>query len=570
MTLWDIAQTLALHKGNGDEAYKRYPSLMELRMGRDLSAYNGLSTSIHNHIDDPSEVSRLLLQGADVEATLAEDGHTSLTRACSRNLLDTVVLLVESGASVDNRDKRGNTPIMVSSANGSTDILEFLLKRGADISSKGATSLWARVSTNGTLHGYNALMVACIHGHVGVVDILLAGGINIDEGDSNWNTPLHIAVVQEDVNLVRKLISSGALINTKNAYGISPLMMATSLGREDIVDILITNGAVVEKDGLLAFGGLLAQLARSFTGNRNNSLNATFGDNDFAAINSNSETSEPCPHVHNVRLADGRCVHMMTSPARRAMMARLHAEVLPHNFVLPIQLSGTCWFFTTVSVLFVSDRTRVNTLQLRRAMIMGSKKTGGPKYRSSLANVFLKFNIMIQNILTGNSKEASIMPAITNEDVVVGLLDNHVVSRGLNCGVSSIIAPIFSLVESLSTKDGPIRINTPAHYQTPAYMSGGSGPKKVQVLKKDRNTTLYAKIDGRNYIADSMTIATNGHVVAGLTLNGKRVIHDSNWGTFELDWADMLENYTKRFHGGNGTNYSSNDTDGFVLYNLLN
>ena len=561
MEYWNSAKILASHKANGDEGYKRYPSLVSFRVGGDWDSYRQMSRRLHTDIDDDKAVAKLILAGADVEAEYIRDGYTPLMRACSRNLIKTVATLLDAGASIDRRGVRGYTSIIICSSKGNTNILRLLLERGADISSKSDTPYTPRrlnwVRKKGTLMGYNSLMVACINGHIDTVDVLLEAAINIDETDSERNTSLHIAAVNENAELVTKLVASGARVNTKNTDNLSPLMVAMSIGRQDIADILILNGAVIEELAMPT----LARWIHKLAGIRaNQSLNTTFSESEVATA---ANIPERCPSIHNVMLSDGRCVHMMTRDARRAMITSLHVDVDPTRFVMPIQMSGTCWFFTTISILFVSDRTRKNTLPLRRAMIMGRKTVNGPKFSYALANVYVKLNLMIQNILTGNSNPDSIVPIIGNEEVALGLHENGITRPGLNDGAYTILDGITPLVKSLSTIDGPVSIHS-----TIWGNWGRGSSSRVYVTEIKKNSRLYATINGRKYIADSIALSGFKHVVAGLTLNGKRVIHDSNMGTVDLDWAEYLEFQTKHFYVGN-RRYSLYENEVMILYNLI-
>ncbi len=95
------------------------------------------------------------------------------------------------------QDSRGSTPLILAAYYNQGDIVDALLKKGADVNAKDGS-------------GSTALMGACFKGY--------------DE-------------------VARKLIRAGADINTRNVMGASCLIFAITFKREEIAKLLISEGA---------------------------------------------------------------------------------------------------------------------------------------------------------------------------------------------------------------------------------------------------------------------------------------------------------------------------------------
>lgn len=80
-------------------------------------------------------VSKLLCHvGLDIDATNGEDGNTALHYASENGHLEVVRVLIERGAGIDGRNKRGETPSHLAIANAhSLQVLQYLEEMGADL-----------------------------------------------------------------------------------------------------------------------------------------------------------------------------------------------------------------------------------------------------------------------------------------------------------------------------------------------------------------------------------------------------------------------------------------------------
>lgn len=89
-----------------------------------------MSAAAEGHLD---VVKVLLMHNAQVQA-VNKEGETALHFAVRNNELAVAALLLEQGAVVDARSATGTTPLMLASCLGFEQMVELLLKAGADAS----------------------------------------------------------------------------------------------------------------------------------------------------------------------------------------------------------------------------------------------------------------------------------------------------------------------------------------------------------------------------------------------------------------------------------------------------
>lgn len=173
-------------------------------------------------------VALLLSQGADINAQTEETLETALTLACCGGFLEVVDFLVKAGADIS---AGANTPLMEASQEGHIELVRYLIATGADVNS--ATS-----------SGDTALMYACDNGHTDVAEVLVSAGANIEQEAEGGRTPLMKACRSGHAATVEFLISRGADINTSSTNcDQTPLSLACSHGHLEVVEILLAHGA---------------------------------------------------------------------------------------------------------------------------------------------------------------------------------------------------------------------------------------------------------------------------------------------------------------------------------------
>jgi ankyrin repeat protein len=89
------------------------------------------------------------------------------------------------------------------------------------------------------------LHVAVYQENPEIVDLLLATGADVNAKGTNGDTPLHVAVTNDSAELVNQLVRAGAMLGSRNDLGRTPLTAAAHSSLE-IVEILRKLGSEVD------------------------------------------------------------------------------------------------------------------------------------------------------------------------------------------------------------------------------------------------------------------------------------------------------------------------------------
>ncbi|MBN3303615.1 death-associated protein kinase 1 isoform X2 [Amia ocellicauda] len=176
---------------------------------------------------------------------------------------------------INQPNKHGTPPLLIAAGCGNVQILELLIKKGAEIQAhdkSGANAMFyaARNGHVGTLKflnekkclldvqdksGETALHVAARYGNVDVVQYLCDIQANLDLRDKEQETPLHCAAWHGYYPVAKALCKAHCNVNVQNREGESPLLTASARGYRDIVECLVEHGADLDstdKDGHIA------------------------------------------------------------------------------------------------------------------------------------------------------------------------------------------------------------------------------------------------------------------------------------------------------------------------------
>lgn len=169
----------------------------------------------------------------DVDSETDSNHDTALTLACAGGHEELVELLINRGANIEHRDKKGFTPLILAATAGHEKVVDILLKHNAVLEAQSER-------TKDT-----PLSLACSGGRYEVVELLLSVGANKEHRNVSDYTPLSLAASGGYVNIIKLLLSNGAEINSRTGskLGISPLMLAAMNGHTAAVKLLLDQGS---------------------------------------------------------------------------------------------------------------------------------------------------------------------------------------------------------------------------------------------------------------------------------------------------------------------------------------
>ena len=132
---------------------------------------------------------------------------------------------------VNARDEKGYTPIIVAIESQNNEILEYLIKNGANLREK--HPLFKR----------SVLNVACYYENEKAVEMLLSANpklINEQSGIDGW-TALQDATLKANIDIIKVLLKNGANPQLKDYNGGTAMDMATDFGKGQIVKLFRDN-----------------------------------------------------------------------------------------------------------------------------------------------------------------------------------------------------------------------------------------------------------------------------------------------------------------------------------------
>ena len=160
-------------------------------------------------------------------AGASEDFFKAVTFDDSRRIES----LLAQGFDPNSRDKKGQSPLVLSLREGSFKVARLLLAQ-------------PRINLDqANAAGETALMMVALKGQFDWLQTLLDQGAKPERPDAMAWTALHYAASGPEPRAVQLLLSRGALIDARSPNGSTPLMMAARYGAIDSAALLIKAGA---------------------------------------------------------------------------------------------------------------------------------------------------------------------------------------------------------------------------------------------------------------------------------------------------------------------------------------
>lgn len=203
----------------------------------------------------------LALLGLSV--ALPAQATVTLVEAAARGDVAELRRLLDAGAAVNDRDRRGRNAVLAATQGGHVEAARLLIARGADVNAQDdiqdSAFLLAGAEGHAEIvrlalaagadlrrtnrYGGTALIPACHHGHVETVRVLLASSIDVNHVNRLGWTALLEAVILGDggpryVEIVRLLLARGASPALADRDGVTPLAHADRRGQRAVATLL--------------------------------------------------------------------------------------------------------------------------------------------------------------------------------------------------------------------------------------------------------------------------------------------------------------------------------------------
>lgn len=183
------------------------------------------------------DVIKLLIEhGANINSKNAE-GKTILHLAAENGYLDIVNFSLEQGVNVNVKNETDlPTPLHGSVFNGQLEVIKVLIENGANvIGSNNKSPLGVAIDLIGKreIKNKNLSLKICsiyLSEYFDVVEILLKNGANVNEKGVGDLTALHLAAAYGQTTIIDYLIKHGADVNAMDSYGRTPLYFAAKEG----------------------------------------------------------------------------------------------------------------------------------------------------------------------------------------------------------------------------------------------------------------------------------------------------------------------------------------------------
>lgn len=197
-------------------------ALYQTSLGRDMSlmtaVYRGRADSVNAWIARGANAStalhyRLTARIFDPKTDAPRRDTTALMLAADGGHLDIVNALIKAGADINAKDQYGWTALIWAGGASNPEIIEALLRAGADVNAR-------------SFGGETALMRAAERGSEENLRVLLKNGADVNAKDDNGWTALRDALGYTSAGTAEILLRAGADVNARSNDGKTALMQA--------------------------------------------------------------------------------------------------------------------------------------------------------------------------------------------------------------------------------------------------------------------------------------------------------------------------------------------------------
>lgn len=183
-------------------------------------SYEDFFTAIKS--DDAVVVRTLLQRGFDPDTPSPAGEHALMLALREPAPKVLAVLIAAPKINVDVRNRQDESPLMLATLKGMTEVVAQLLAKGADVNKP----------------GWTPLHYAATGGHLQIMNLLLEEHAYIDAASPNGSTPLMMAAMYGTPSAVKLLLEAGADPMLKNELGLTAIDFAQRANRKESADII--------------------------------------------------------------------------------------------------------------------------------------------------------------------------------------------------------------------------------------------------------------------------------------------------------------------------------------------
>jgi ankyrin repeat protein len=184
-------------------------------------------------LDDGPAVSTLLARGFDGNARDAKGQPGLYLAAREKAFKAAAALMAWRKIDVEARTLSDESPLMIAALNGTVDLAQNLIAKGADVNKTG----WA------------PLHYAATRGHLQMISLLLDNYAYIDAASPNGTTPLMMAAFYGTPPAVKLLLDAGADPLLKNTQGLTAIDFAQKNSRADSAELIAASVRAKQPSG---------------------------------------------------------------------------------------------------------------------------------------------------------------------------------------------------------------------------------------------------------------------------------------------------------------------------------
>lgn len=178
---------------------------------------------------DPELALKLLNKTETLSEKTMKNGDFLLLKAIENGNDDILNRLTELGATVNDKNSKGQTPLMVAAAKKASKTVSKLLDMKADPTAKDK-------------NGKSVLMYLIESGNLSAIDKILSSrpDFDINKRTKNGETLLMLAVKSGNAKLVKRFLDRGAKVNLADNNGQTAFMIALDSGKKPIIDLFLS------------------------------------------------------------------------------------------------------------------------------------------------------------------------------------------------------------------------------------------------------------------------------------------------------------------------------------------